>query len=115
MQTFYGMAGRVIAKKNVNRNCNKCNACNSIQLEIIQYYHYLFWMIPTYPTKERVVAISCTKCEHLPITVPKELDKIANDFKATAKTPWWMYLGILLIFVFTFVRLKLYIDESIKP
>lgn len=72
-------------------------------------------MIPAYPTKERAVAISCTKCGNLPSNFPKELDKIADDFRANAKTPWWIYLGLIIIFVFISVRLKLYIDEKTKP
>ncbi len=76
--------------------CSHCGTKDSLEMYTFSRYFHLFW-IPVFPYKKEAV----TQCNHCKQVLNKkefhsELLSQYEEMKATAKTPYWQYIGLLI-------------------
>ncbi|RKF03029.1 zinc ribbon family protein [Tenacibaculum lutimaris] len=80
-----------------NHSCSYCNTPEHLFIQVNRLYVHIFW-IPVFPLFKKTYSI-CGHCklEMSKSQMPPDLQKKAKDFKKTSKTPWWMFLGLIII------------------
>lgn len=79
--------------------CPNCDQKRSVLAIIASYFSLYF--IPVFPYK-KVAKIVCLHCrytqeeEHMVL----ELKEKVLEMKASIKSPWWMYIGLILVGIF---------------
>jgi len=95
---IYGWRENKIALLPVeNHRCNNCNSEKSLFIQVNKMYVHLFW-IPFIPLAKKTYSV-CTHCKQSLKSneMPPDLQKKSYQIKKNTKTPWWYFIGCILI------------------
>jgi hypothetical protein len=71
----------------------QCSNCKSFDMSFAVYKNYFhFFYIPFFPVDEKEVVVLCLKCGQ-----SDNRNSRANHYKEIARTPIYLYTGLLLI------------------
>jgi len=93
----YGQKAKVLTTETLTEKCPNCGAVASVQLSVVQKYAHVFW-IPFFPLGKTGVS-QCGNCKQVLKlkNMPQSFKDAYDAFKAQAKTPAYMYVGIVLL------------------
>jgi hypothetical protein len=99
---IYGTRNKQVLKEDIMDSCEHCGNTNSMELHIFRRYFHVFW-IPFFPVKKFGIS-QCNHCKQVlqDKEMPQKLKDTYNGYKANAKTPWWMYIGLVVILLLAF-------------
>lgn len=80
-----------------NTKCQHCESYSTQHVSFFGKYAYLYW-IPIFPIGKVAVA-ECTNCLKTieKNEFPADLKGAAEEAKAQIKSPWWHWIGVLII------------------
>jgi hypothetical protein len=94
---IYGWASKTL--KTARFKGDKCSNCQSEERFIIvsASYAHIFW-IPLFPYKKSL-EIGCASCSqtYAAKNASDDLKGIAKKLKASVKTPWYLYSGLIIV------------------
>ena len=95
----YGQKAKVLATETLTEKCPNCGAIASVQLSVVQKYVHVFW-IPFIPLGKTGIS-ECGNCKQVLKlkSMPQSFKDAYDAFKAQAKTPVYMYIGLTLFAV----------------
>lgn len=93
---IYGNRNKQLLGDDVMDKCEHCGNDSSMEMHVFRRYFHLFW-IPFVPTKKFGIS-QCNHCKQMlkDSEMPPKLKASYNAYQANAKTPWWMYSGLVL-------------------
>ncbi len=97
----YGSSGsKELAKEQITDICKNCNTQGSITLMAVQKYAHLYW-IPIFPFRKSIIS-HCSNCNHTlkRKEMPDSWSPFYDNIKIKAKTPVWMYSGVIIFVAF---------------
>ena len=96
----FGSRGTHVANNIISQECPKCGTENSTRMFIFQQYAHIFW-IPAFPVGKKVVT-ECDNCKQVirKNGFPKNFLPEYEALKASAKTPWWTFIGLVLLAIY---------------
>ena len=91
MFVIYGRRTTRIKKFTDNRQY--CKSCNSFDLTVKVYKEYFhIFFIPFFPIGDKTVKIYCNSCGE-----PYRVDTVQKEYEKIAKTPFYLYAGLILV------------------
>ncbi len=92
---FYGTRSAKIKKyDDAHVKCENCGEYKS-RFIVHQRYAHLFW-IPLFPVSKKHIYGECTNCKQ------EFFDEKAVNYLAMTRTPWYLFIGLLLFAMFVF-------------
>jgi len=94
---FYGTRAKSLGAQALGGvACQSCGQ-SGVVAHVFQKYFHIFW-IPVLPYK-KLVATECARCQQALAgeDVPPMYQAQLETFRASVKTPWYMYTGLVLI------------------
>ena len=103
---IYGSRSKQLAKEIIIEKCPHCGTQNSIDMHVFQKYAHVFW-IPMFPIGKQGVS-QCDHCKQVlkNAEMTSSLKISYENLKATTKTPFWMYSGLILFCILIFAAMK---------
>jgi hypothetical protein len=94
---IYGQQQRILLKRYIPDTCPHCRQNNTLELSVRRRYFHLFW-IPVFPTK-KTISTFCGHCKQVleKKEMPSGLLQSCEVYLPEAKTPKWMYSGLVVL------------------
>jgi hypothetical protein len=93
----YGRKAKLLATETLTEKCPGCGMLAGVQLNVVQKYAQVFW-IPFIPIGKTGIS-KCSNCNQVLKLkdMPPSFQASYDTLKAQAKTPVYMYTGIILL------------------
>ena len=100
---IFGKTRRLVATNAIFDTCESCHKQGNMEMLVFKDYAHIFW-IPFFPIGTKGIS-QCGHCKHaLELKqMPGSLKLTYQNLKAQAKTPVWMYSGLMLVAVLIFI------------
>jgi hypothetical protein len=94
---IYGSKNKQLASENIYEKCPECGTTNSTDMHVFQKYAHIYWL-PLFPLGMH----GASQCDHCKVIfknnkMPNDLRLAYYNVRAKAKTPIWMFTGLILI------------------
>jgi hypothetical protein len=94
---IYGSKSKQLAVDHIIEKCPECGTQNSTDMHVFQKYAHIYWL-PLFPLGKHGVS-QCDKCKLILKNnkMPNDLRLAYYNVRTKAKTPIWMFSGLIII------------------
>jgi hypothetical protein len=94
---IYGSKNKELVSEQISEKCPECGTTNRTDMHVFQKYAHIYWL-PLFPLGMN----GASQCDHCKVIfknnkMPNELRLAYYNLRSKAKTPIWMFTGLILI------------------